>query len=62
MKTKTAMITFVNKERVTCTTSGEKDPWGKEIWMDSDGNTYELCYARRAKTWAFLPIIYKGAE
>lgn len=55
MRTKTAMITFANKGRVKCTTSGEKDPWGKEIWRDAEGNAYELCYARLSKQYAFIP-------
>jgi len=55
MKTKTAMLTFANKGKVTCTTSGEKDPWGKEIWRDSEGKAYELKYARLSRTYAFIP-------
>lgn len=55
MKTKKAYLTFARKGMVTCTTSGEKDAWGKEIWKDADGNEYELCYAKRAKVYAFLP-------
>lgn len=62
MKTKTAMITFANKGKVKCTTSGEKDPWGKEIWTDSFGNTYELKYARLANKYAFFPTNCKCEE
>lgn len=54
MKTKTAWITFAKNGKVTCTTTGEKDPWGKEIWRDADGKAYELKYARLARVWAFI--------
>lgn len=53
MKTKTAMLTFANKGKVTCTSTGEKDLWGKEIWRDAEGKAYELKYARLSRTWAF---------
>ena len=53
MKTKTAWLTFACKEKVTCHTTGEKDPWGKEIWRDDEGYAYELKYARLSRTWAF---------
>ena len=53
MKTKTAWNTFGKHGKITCTTTGEKDPWGKEIWRDSEGNAYELQYARMAGVWAF---------
>lgn len=55
MKTKRAYLTFGRKEMITCTTTGEKDIWGKEIWVDAEGNKYELSYARHAKTYAFIP-------
>ncbi|MBP5781936.1 MAG: hypothetical protein J6W04_00170 [Bacteroidales bacterium] len=54
MKTKTAYNTFSQKGLITCTSTGEKDPWGKEIWRDENGNAYELKYARRAGVWAFI--------
>lgn len=59
MKTITATITF-NKAngKVTCTNDGEKDVWGKAIWRDENGKPYELCYARMAKVYAFLPITH----
>ena len=60
MKTKTAMLTFGNKGKVTCISTGEKDPWGKEIWRDADGKAYELKYAKKAKVWAFLR--YQGYD
>lgn len=53
MKTKTAWLTFAGKEKITCTSTGEKDPWGKEIWRDSEGKAYELKYARLSRTYAF---------
>ena len=54
MKTKTAWITFSRKDgKITCTTTGEKDPWGKEIWRSDDGRAWELCYARLSRVYAF---------
>lgn len=53
IKTKTAWLTFAKKEKITCTYDGEKDPWGKAIWRDAEGNSYELCFARLAKVYAF---------
>ena len=55
MRTKTAWLTFGRHGKVTCTSSGEKDPWGEMIWRDKDGHAYELKYARRSGVWAFLP-------
>lgn len=54
MKTKTAWVTFARKGKITCTTDGEKDPWGKAIWRDKDGKAYELSYARLARMYAFI--------
>ena len=53
MKTKRAWLTFACKEKITCTSTGETDPWGKTIWRDEDGKAYELKYARLSGTWAF---------
>ena len=53
MKTKTAWNTFARRGKITCSTTGEKDPWGAEIWRDADGKAYSLNYARRAGVWAF---------
>lgn len=55
MKTKTAWLTFGKHGKVTATSNGVKDPWGKEVWTDKDGNCYELAYARLGGVWAFLP-------
>lgn len=54
MKTKTAWNTFAKNGKITCVSTGEKDPWGKEIWRDTDGRAYELKYARLARVWAFI--------
>lgn len=54
MKTKTAWLTFACKEKITCTTTGEKID-GKVIWRGTDGKPYELKCARAAKIWAFDP-------
>ncbi len=54
--TKTARIGFGdNGKKITCTSTGEKDAWGKVYWKDAEGNLYELSYARRAKVYAFIP-------
>lgn len=58
MKTKTAWLTFARTGKVTATTSGEKDDFGKEIWRDSNGKAYELRYAKLARIWAFIPYPY----
>lgn len=58
MKTKTAPITFNGSKIITCTSTGKKDSWGKEIWEDADGNKYELKFARLSKKYAFIPNGY----
>ena len=61
--TKTTRIGFGNNgKKITCTSTGEKDAWGKTYWTDAEGNEYELSYARLAKTYAFIPTGRKRVE
>ena len=54
--TKTARIGFSGTgKKITCTSTCEKDAWGKVYWKDDEGNLYELSYARLAKVYAFIP-------
>lgn len=63
MKTKTARIGFGdNGKKITCTSTGEKDAWGKVYWEDADGNLYELKYARLARCYAFVPTGKRGNQ
>lgn len=55
--TKTARIGFgKNGKKITCTSTGIKDAFGRTYWKDNEGNFYELNYARLAKAYAFLPV------
>lgn len=54
MKTKRAIVDFSGKKKITCTTDGEKDAYGKAIWFDSEGKAYELKYASLARCYAFV--------
>lgn len=59
--TKTARVGFgSNGKKITCTSTGEKDAWGKVYWKDDEGNLYELSYARHAKVYAFVPLGIKA--
>jgi len=75
VRTKTAPIGFGDKPvYVTCTTDGTKDIYGKNVWRDADGNTYELNLAyignrhrAHGTYWAFsrtvlTPDLIKGAN
>lgn len=45
-------------KKITCTSSGETDPFNKTIWYDDKGCAYELCYARLARVYYFIPYPY----
>ena len=52
---KTATIGFGGKEKISCESTGVKDPWGDMIWKSDDGRFWNLAYARHARTYAFRP-------
>ena len=58
MKTKKAWLTWECKEKITCTSDGEKDAFGYAIWRDKDGKAYCLRYARITKDYAFQRYPY----
>ena len=54
-KTKKAPVLWNYNNIITCVCYGEKDPWGKAIWYDKNGNAYELIFARLARKYSFNP-------
>lgn len=48
---------FASKEKFVVETTGYKDAWGKAVWADENGMTYELSFARLAKKWAANPVM-----
>ncbi len=55
IKTKKAPVLWNDKNKIVCRTYGDKDPWGKAIWYDENGNAYELIFARLARKYSFNP-------
>ena len=49
---KIVYTSFASKERITVESTKYKDSWGKVVWVDEKGMTYELNFARLAKVWA----------
>ena len=43
--------------KIVVESTGYKDPWGKALWIGSDGNYYELCYAKLARKWGAVPYV-----
>lgn len=55
IKTKKCPVLWDSKNKKTVFDYGDKDPFGKSLWYDSDGNAYELIYARLAKQYSLNP-------
>lgn len=53
IKTKKAPIRWDRNNMVTCYYYGDKDRYGKAIWLDAEGKAYNLIYARLSGEYSF---------
>ena len=62
IKTKVVPVEWDKNNKKKVYSFGDKDPFGKALWYDDEGNAYELIYARKANAYSLNPYPYYNKQ